>query len=271
MAAAKTTTRARRVEVRAASRQARAEVPSGRCDLSKHVPLPSKILRRLRYLVATMLASHHLFRPATALQWSRQPCRATMATSDDFVMVPRAEIDGLKSELSRVTAELDELRSTLEGASDNSNASSSWQPDKVERAFDTVDENGDGVLTLDEFRRGYDLLTGDSVTQAFNFLDEDGNGTVDKTEFRKGFALLSSNSARAEAERRKIDAAVAAAKMAAVQEAARNLAEAQLMDRLFTSTEDLEATGQTRWPPGYTPVPGRKPLPRRKAATKRKA
>lgn len=217
-----------------------------------------------------MLASHHLFRPATAVQWSRQPCRATMATSDDFVMVPRAEIDGLKSELSRVTAELDELRSSLDNGGGDSD-SSSWQPDKVERAFDTVDENGDGVLTLDEFRRGYDLLTGDSVTQAFAMMDEDGNGTVDKTEFRKGFALLSSNSARAEAERRKIDAAVAAAKMAAVQEAARNLAEAQLMDRLFTSTEDLEATGQTRWPAGYTPVPGRTPLPRRKAATKRNA
>ena len=89
-------------------------------------------------------------------------------------------------------------------------------------------------------------------------MDVDGNGTLDKDEFRRGFALLSSDSARAEAERRKVEEGRHRAG-SAVQEAARNLAEAQLMDALFS-----DEPGKSHWPSGYAPVPGRAPLPRRK-------
>lgn len=181
------------------------------------------------------------------------------AASDEYVMMPRAEVSRLNSELARVTAELAELRAILDGGKPAGDAATSWEPDKVEEAFDAVDVNGDGVLTLDEFRRGYALLSGDSVAHAFEVMDVDGNGTLDKDEFRRGFALLSSDSARAEAERRKVEEAVAIERVRAVQEAARNLAEAQLMDALFS-----DEPGKSHWPSGYAPVPGRAPLPRRK-------
>ena len=132
--------------------------------------------------------------------------------------------------------------------------------DKVELAFDEVDQNGDGVLTLEEFRKGYALLTGDAVAMAFDAMDTDNNGTLDKDEFRKGFALLTSDSARAEAERRKVEDAVSEARMAAVKQAAKNIAEAQLMDSLFGEPPP----GGTRWPEGYRPVPGREPVRRQR-------
>ena len=53
-----------------------------------------------------------------------------------------------------------------------------------------------------------------------------------REEFRKGYALLTSDTARAAAERQKIEEAVAAERVRATKEAALVLAEAELMDLL---------------------------------------
>ena len=175
--------------------------------------------------------------------------------------VPRAEFEALRAELMQARQQLSTAEARLDalgegGGARQDDTDATWAVDKVERAFEEVDTNGDGVLTLEEFRKGYALLTGDAVAMAFEQMDSDGNGTLDKEEFCNGFALLTSDSARAEAERNKVEAAVADARIAAVKEAAKNLAEAQLMDALFGDPPP----GKTRWPKGYTPVPGRDPL-----------
>lgn len=184
----------------------------------------------------------------------------SMAISGD--VVPRADFDRVQSELLQTQEMLTQMKARLDALSDSESADDAgriWAPDKVERAFDEVDENGDGVLTLEEFRLGYALLTGDAVREAFESMDSDGNGTLDKNEFRDGFAALTSDSVLAELERNKVEQAVADARIAAVKEAAKNLAEAQLMDALFKEPPP----GKTRWPEAYKPIPGRGPLPRK--------
>ena len=186
-----------------------------------------------------------------------------MAVVDDTEFVSRAKFELLQAELEQTQMKLDDALASLEQrVSDVIVSVDGEQPvqDKVELAFDEVDQNGDGVLTLEEFRKGYALLTGDAVAMAFDAMDTDNNGTLDKDEFRKGFALLTSDSARAEAERRKVEDAVSEARMAAVKQAAKNIAEAQLMDSLFGDPPP----GGTRWPEGYRPVPGREPVRRQR-------
>ena len=186
-----------------------------------------------------------------------------MAVVDDTEFVSRAKFELLQAELEQTQMKLDDALASLEQrVSDVIVSVDGEQPvqDKVELAFDEVDRNGDGVLTLEEFRKGYALLTGDAVAMAFDAMDTDNNGTLDKDEFRKGFALLTSDSARAEAERRKVEDAVSEARMAAVKQAAKNIAEAQLMDSLFGEPPP----GGTRWPEGYRPVPGREPVRRQR-------
>lgn len=186
-----------------------------------------------------------------------------MAVVDDTEFVSRAKFELLQAELEQTQMKLDDALASLEQrVSDVIVSVDGEQPvqDKVELAFDEVDQNGDGVLTLEEFRKGYALLTGDAVAMAFDAMDTDNNGTLDKDEFRKGFALLTSDSARAEAERRKVEDAVSEARMAAVKQAAKNIAEAQLMDSLFGEPPP----GGTRWPEGYRPVPGREPVRRQR-------
>ena len=46
--------------------------------------------------------------------------------------------------------------------------------DMVSMAFDAVDEDGNGVLDIDEFRKGYALLNGDAVARVFEAIDENG-------------------------------------------------------------------------------------------------
>ena len=186
-----------------------------------------------------------------------------MAVVDDTEFVSRAKFELLQAELEQTQMKLDDALASLEQrVSDVIVSVDGEQPvqDKVELAFDEVDQNGDGVLTLEEFRKGYALLTGDAVAMAFDAMDTDNNGTLDKDEFRKGFALLTSDSARAEAERRKVEDAVSEARMAAVKQAAKNIAEAQLMDSLFGEPPP----GGTRWPENYKPVSGRAPVRRQR-------
>lgn len=53
--------------------------------------------------------------------------------------------------------------------------------------FDTIDRNGDGTLSLDEFSlylRAYGL-SDDTATRAFGHLDLDGDGYISRAEFAK--------------------------------------------------------------------------------------
>merc|ERR1719331_1898002 len=86
--------------------------------------------------------------------------------------------------------------------------------------FDQIDDNGDGVLTREEFTKGYAIFLADVASQSFDAIDADGSGSIDREEFKKGFALLTSDSARAAAEREKMEAPVAQARAEATKEAA---------------------------------------------------
>jgi len=152
--------------------------------------------------------------------------------------------------------EVEELKSK---ANDAASPNVSDEGDRVGLVFEAVDDNGDGVLDLDEFREGYALLTGDAVAAAFNAMDSNGDGVLTKVEFQDGYALLTSDSARAAAERERVRVAVEAETVRAIKQAARNLAEAQLMDSLYGDPPP----GETRWPAMYKPVAGRKPLRKR--------
>ena len=180
-----------------------------------------------------------------------------MAASDAVsdAVVPRAAFEALQVELVQVRQELAQLKAIQSQSTSVLSEHSGWAPDEVQSAFEAVDGNGDGVLTLDEFRKGYALLTGDAVATAFDLMDVNGDRQLTMEEFSKGFALLTSNSKRAEAEREKIRAAVEAERIRAVKQAARNIAEAQLIDAL--SEKGNGSDGQTCWPAQYQPVPGR--------------
>jgi hypothetical protein len=78
-----------------------------------------------------------------------------------------------------------------------------------------------------------------------------GDGVLTKEEFRKGYALLTSDSQLAQAERLKVEAAVESARVEAVKEAARNLAGAELMDVVYGNTPGM-------FPAQYQPVAARK-------------
>jgi len=166
--------------------------------------------------------------------------------------VLRAQRDAAEAEVSQLKRELAELH-VLVGTSVTAQKTEGKASDgALDEVFDAVDGNGDGVLDISEFRKGYELLTDDAVLAAFETLDDNGDGVLTKQEFRKGYALLTSDSARAAAERERVDEAVAAERIRAVKQAARNLAEAQLMDTLFTPS--------TQAPYGdYKFVPGRRP------------
>ena len=217
---------------------------SGCAELAREVlGAPNVMLRTL--LTAAAASSRFPVSPGMMM--------ANDGTSD--ALVSRAAYDALQAELMQARQELAQLKALR--MDDEHGA---WAPDDVEKAFAAVDGNGDGVLTLDEFRKGYALLTGDAVATAFELMDVNGDRVLTKEEFQKGFALLTSDSKRAEAEREKVEAAVAAERIRAVQQAARNIAEAQLMDALSGSA------GQASWPAQYQPVPGRAPLRRHKKA-----
>ena len=64
----------------------------------------------------------------------------------------------------------DETADTSEGANDEA------------ILFDAIDDNGDGVLTREEFTKGYSLFLADVASQSFDAIDEDGSGTIDREE-----------------------------------------------------------------------------------------
>lgn len=147
-------------------------------------------------------------------------------------MVPLATLVALQAEMEELRAENAALKASAAPAAAPNAPSSHAGDDEISKAFDAVDEDGNGVLDLEEFRKGYALLNGDAVARVFEAIDDNGDGVLTKEEFRKGFVLLTSDSMLAKVERAKVEAAVEAARVAAVKQAAINLAEAQLMFQL---------------------------------------
>jgi Ca2+-binding EF-hand superfamily protein len=201
----------------------------------------------------------------------RAACHISMASqAEPSVEELQAEIRDMRSNLRAAMAaggaaelranllqqELSQLKSKANSEFAGGEAKSTSDDSRVSMVFDAVDEDGNGVLDIAEFRKGYAMLTGDVVQAAFEAIDNNNDGVLTKEEFSKGFALLTSDSARAAAERTRTQSAVEAERVRAVKEAAKNLAEAQLMDTLY------RPSGKKLFPAQYKPVPGRKPLPK---------
>ena len=89
------------------------------------------------------------------------------------------------------------------------------QSDAISTLFEWIDDNGDGVLTREEYLTHFDRIDGD------------GDGFVTKDEFREGLWILTSSTATAAAARGEIEAAVAAERVRAIKEASRLLTEAE--------------------------------------------
>lgn len=116
--------------------------------------------------------------------------RMTVATLKAELELMREELsvavaERAASELRAKAATFWELQENGGDASPEQDASSEGSAsaedsdedkDSVSLAFDAVDENHDGVLTLEEFRQGYTLLTGDAVAAAFDMIDDNGDG-----------------------------------------------------------------------------------------------
>lgn len=97
-------------------------------------------------LVAAAAVSYLLAAPAG----SASRARVVMSAHED--MVPRAEADQLRAELAETQQRLAATKARLDAlAEDDSAQARAWPEGKVEHAFDAVDANGDGVLTLDEY------------------------------------------------------------------------------------------------------------------------
>ena len=64
-------------------------------------------------------------------------------------------------------------------------------PDEYERMMDSMDRNGDGKITWDEFVTAaidkVALLNDKNIKAAFNVLDADGNGRITKQELKGKF------------------------------------------------------------------------------------
>lgn len=199
----------------------------------------------------------------------RAACHISMAfQAEPSVEELQAEIREMRSNLRAAMAacgaaelranmlqqELSKLKSKANSEFAGDEAKTTSDDYRVSMVFDAVDEDGNGTLDIAEFRKGYAMLTGDAAQAAFEAIDNNNDGVLTKEEFSKGFALLTSDSARAAAERTRTQSAVEAERVRTVKEAAKNLAEAQLMDTLY------RPSGKKLFPAQYKPVPGRKPL-----------
>ncbi len=58
---------------------------------------------------------------------------------------------------------------------------------KAEEAFKKIDKNGDGKLTLDEFKDGKEGKKLEGAEKRFKAMDKDSDGSVSLEEFKAGF------------------------------------------------------------------------------------
>jgi hypothetical protein len=194
-----------------------------------HLAQPQPHLERMRGITRLRYPFHPLALSSLCLSARSQAWAA------------RCEARDLRQALDVANAKIVELELRASGLEAPSTASDDAAADGAAKGgegesdaalFDAIDDNGDGVLTREEFTKGYALFLADVASESFDVIDADGSGTIDRDEFKKGFALLTSDSARAAAEREKIEAAVAKARAEATKEAAMVLAQAELMDVL---------------------------------------
>lgn len=158
--------------------------------------------------------------------------RAQLARSQSQLAASEAERRRLEQELAELS---DAQRAVSAELKAQSNEYTTW-PDAMNMmaTFEAIDDNHDGVLTKEEFRNGYALIREREVEKIFDTFDDNHDGVLTRDEFAKGYTLLREDqSAQAAAEREKVAVAVANERVRATKEAARNLAEAQLMDALF--------------------------------------
>lgn len=151
----------------------------------------------------------------------------------------QSQLAAAEAEKRRLQQDLNELREAHRGATAELNAQAgeylSW-PDAMNMmaTFEAIDENHDGELTKEEFRNGYALIREREIETIFDTFDDNHDGVLTRDEFAKGYSLLvESDAAQAAAQRQKVARAVAEERVRATKAAARNLAEAQLMDALF--------------------------------------
>jgi len=151
----------------------------------------------------------------------------------------RCEAHDLRESLEAAQAQITALQehdSNESNESDESDVESESEGDSTDSKampiFDAIDDNGDGVLTREEFTKGYALFMAEQASNSFDAIDDNGDGVLTRDEFSKGFAILTSDSARAAAEREKVERAVAMERVRATKEAALILAEAELRDVL---------------------------------------
>lgn len=171
---------------------------------------------------------------------------AELATTRAEAWAARCEARDLKDALSKAHEKIEMLERKMGSDSNTEGATDDKGTDDA-ALFDAIDDNGDGVLSREEFTKGYAIFLADVASQSFDAIDADGSGSIDREEFKKGFALLTSDSARAAAEREKVEAAVAQARIEATKEAALLLAQAELMD-VLNSPASAAAAATTAQP-----------------------
>jgi len=62
------------------------------------------------------------------------------------------------------------------------------EKEQIDKVFRAMDENGDGVLTKDEIKKGYQdyfgrALSDQEIDEMFAKVDSDNNGSIDYSEF----------------------------------------------------------------------------------------
>lgn len=171
----------------------------------------------------------------------------------------RCEARDLKAKLEAATAKLEEVTAASAAATPDLEIAVNMSEidasdDRDLKMFDAIDDNGDGVLSREEFTKGYALLMSDAASDAFDDIDDNGDGVLSREEFQNGLALLrTSDSVRAAQERAKIERAVMTERVRATKQAALIMAEAELMDVLYPSAPPRKWSDEAY--AQYGPVP----------------
>lgn len=188
----------------------------------------------IRRLVRAPIMSHD----ATTIGSAAESGDTTRLAAD--LWAARCEARDLRTALDAANAKIKELTAAdpVQESTTDGDDNETESPDEVTMPiFDALDDNGDGVLTREEWQKGYAVLMSETATESFELIDKDGNGVLSRDEFKKGYDALMSGTARAKVQRENIERAVAAERVRATKEAARLLAEAELMDILNAPTD----------------------------------